>query len=249
MNDTDDFAQAYVLHRRPFRETSALVALWVENQGLVRAVIKGVAGQSKSAILRNAWLQPFQLIRVQIRGTRDLKTIYKFEPVPTGVVIKGEPLFACTYINELLLFTLNKHEPELHFFSYYQEFLKRITDIFRPDAEIEPALRQKQMIIELRCFEQYLLEAIGYSFDWGSARDENIEVNMAYGFEPGEGFFPQASGLYQGALLIAIAQGQWQTKGALGAARAALRQQLEWVLGRSLHAPSSQGKLMRPENG
>ena len=63
-----DLHDAYVLHRARFRDTSSLVEFWVQNLGLLKAVVQGVHGPGKTASLRNAWLQPFQLLSIDIHG-------------------------------------------------------------------------------------------------------------------------------------------------------------------------------------
>ena len=87
------FQDAYVMRRKPFRETSTLAQFWVREIGLIDAVVKGVHGKSKTASLQNAWLQPFQCLSIQIRGRRSLKQVYKFEPVLPKVLLRGAITF------------------------------------------------------------------------------------------------------------------------------------------------------------
>lgn len=62
---------AYVIHRRPWRETSLLVDLFTLNHGRLSVVARGASG-SKSAL--KAQLQPFQPLLLDWVGRGDLKT-------------------------------------------------------------------------------------------------------------------------------------------------------------------------------
>ena len=55
---------AYVLHARPWRETSLLVEVLAENHGRLGLVARGVQGPKKH-VLRAA-LQPLQHIRLEV---------------------------------------------------------------------------------------------------------------------------------------------------------------------------------------
>ncbi|MBC7182459.1 MAG: DNA repair protein RecO, partial [Marinobacter sp.] len=63
---------AYVLHRRPWRETSLMVDLFTLNHGRMTVIAKG-ANSAKSPL--KAQLQPFQALVVDWTGRGDLKTL------------------------------------------------------------------------------------------------------------------------------------------------------------------------------
>lgn len=67
----NEWLNAYVLHRRPYREASYIVDFFTLEEGRVSAVAKGVKN-SKSD--KKSLLQPFQHLRLQLSGKSELKT-------------------------------------------------------------------------------------------------------------------------------------------------------------------------------
>ncbi|MEE3169526.1 MAG: DNA repair protein RecO, partial [Pseudomonadota bacterium] len=63
---------AYVLHRRPWRETSLLVDVFTLNHGRMTVIARG-ASSAKSPL--KAQLQPFQPLMLDWTGRGDLKTL------------------------------------------------------------------------------------------------------------------------------------------------------------------------------
>lgn len=233
---TPDLHDAYVLHRASFRETSSLVEFWVHDLGIVRAVVQGVHGPGKTASLRNAWLQPFQQLRIEIHGQQDLKKVYKFEPhEPRGTPPSGF-LIAGLYANELVLLALRKYDSEITLFDRYSDLLYDLNMIGIDDEE-----SNRQVTRLLRCFEQALLEAIGFSVDWCMDRNSApIDLNLSYIFVPGDGFQLSSGGGLGGRCINAVGQSNWHVLGALGTARHVLRRQLEWCFDQPLRVPSLQ---------
>ena len=230
MNATD---QAFILHRRPYRETSALVRFWCAQSGLITAVVKGVHGRQPDARLaqRNAWLQPFQLLDITMRGQSELKQVYNFEPADPPNRLTGQSLLAGQYLNQMLVEVLSQYEADEQLFDQYRQLLSTMesqTNNFSNRA----------LAVELRYFEQALLTAVGFGIDWThDLADQPIQDNRGYSFNPGAGF--ELFGQIQGQLILGIANAQWQVPGALSLTRWVLRQQLEWCLNKPV--PSVQG--------
>ncbi len=65
-----DMQRAFVLHTRPYRETSLLVDLFCEETGRLSVVVKGGRSRKGSAAL----FQPFQEIWVAYSGQSELKS-------------------------------------------------------------------------------------------------------------------------------------------------------------------------------
>ena len=93
---------AFILHRRPYRETSALVDLIIEDVGVQRAVFRGVYARSKKF---SPGIDPFTPILIKGRFQRgQLSTVHDFERVADlGFLLKGNALACGFYLNELLL--------------------------------------------------------------------------------------------------------------------------------------------------
>jgi len=90
---------AYVLHRRPWRETSLMVDVFSLNAGRVTVIARG--GNSAKSPLK-AQLQPFQPLLLDWTGRSDLKTLTQAD-VRSGPTLKRTlSLYSGLYVNELL---------------------------------------------------------------------------------------------------------------------------------------------------
>ena len=69
--------KAYVIHSRPYKETSLIVSFLTENKGKITAIAKG-AKRKNSKLYGN--LEPFQCLNVDYRGKSELKTLILAEP-------------------------------------------------------------------------------------------------------------------------------------------------------------------------
>ncbi|WP_294945273.1 DNA repair protein RecO [Sulfurivirga sp.] len=144
---------AFLLHRRPYRETSLLASFITPEQGRVDLVVKGVRSTSRRARQRQAWLQPFVPLTLRWRprpGGR-LSTLYQFEAVGGGVALRHMGLLCGLYANELLQRTLTEGEPVEALFERYVRTLETLAQTAQP-AQQAWALRQ---------LEWALLEVLG----------------------------------------------------------------------------------------
>lgn len=141
---------AYVLHTRPWRETSLLVEALSEQHGRIGLIARGVQGP-KRQVLRAA-LQPFQHIRVDALLRGELARLIAAEAVDAAPRLHGEAALAGFYINELLLRLVPRGDPLPELFDLYG----------RTRAELDGA----NLAWTLRRFERDLLEILGSGFDW-----------------------------------------------------------------------------------
>ena len=99
-----NYQKAFVIHSRPYKETSLIVTFLSENNGKINAVAKG-AKRKNSRLSGN--LEPFQCLNIDFRGRSDLKTLYLAEPCEVFKDFKGsENLYSAFYINELINLSL-----------------------------------------------------------------------------------------------------------------------------------------------
>ncbi|PKM22437.1 MAG: DNA repair protein RecO, partial [Gammaproteobacteria bacterium HGW-Gammaproteobacteria-14] len=70
-SESPSFQRGWVLHRRPYRNSSLILDLFCVKLGRVSAVIRG--GQ------RNPLLQSFQPLQLQLRGRNELRTLMAVE--------------------------------------------------------------------------------------------------------------------------------------------------------------------------
>lgn len=141
---------AYLLHSRPFRDTSLLLDFLTRDHGRVSAIARGV----RSAKSRNkALLQAFIPLQVDLSGKNELKTLIQVEALSRPLIFQQRRLFAALYLNELLSRLLHRQEGDPEVFCLYEKTLNELST----NSEIEPTLR---------CFEIDLLELLGYGIDF-----------------------------------------------------------------------------------
>ncbi|TLX54700.1 DNA repair protein RecO [Stutzerimonas nosocomialis] len=206
---------AFVLHSRPYKESSALVDLFTP-QGRLRAVLRSARGRAGSLA------RPFVPLEVELRGRSELKTLARLEGAGLAHWLDGDALFSGLYLNELLIRLLPAEDAHPDLFEHYAATL--------------PALAAKRPLEPLlRAFEWRLLSELGYGF----ALDQDIQgqpvaADGLYRLVPDAGLEPVGQfqpGLFQGAELLAMAEADWQSPGALAAAKRLMRQALAPHLG------------------
>ena len=95
----NDWLEGYVLHRRPYRETSYIVDFFSLQAGRVSAVAKGVRNSKTD---RKSLLQPFRPLRFQLSGKSELKNLRQIEAGGAVIMLAGTSLFCGMYLNEVI---------------------------------------------------------------------------------------------------------------------------------------------------
>jgi DNA repair protein RecO (recombination protein O) len=169
-----DLQPAYVLHTRPYRDTSALVDLLSLDHGLLRAVARGVRGKSAG---RRAAIQAFQPLLVSLAGRGELLSLSQAEHAAPGFRLLGDRLFSAMYLNELLMRLLHAQEAQPGIYRLYQQALVRL----QQHGSLEACLR---------CFEFRLLEELGYAWDLqhDARTGEMLTAEQIYLFDPEHGY-------------------------------------------------------------
>ena len=206
----------FVLHTRPYRESSQLVDLFSYDAGRFRAVARVSRRARKNTQMR---LQPFVPYYISCRGRGDLKALTACEPMKPVPLIPGERVYIGLYLNELLYRLLPDHIPCESLYGDYS----RLLDALAQDVDMEPALRG---------FELLLLEEMGSAIDFSAdyPEGEPILVDGLYRFLPGYGLTPvvdgnrRADNVFAGVDLLAIAQGDFGLASVRRTAKLLLRQ-------------------------
>ncbi|GAB56296.1 DNA repair protein RecO [Glaciecola punicea ACAM 611] len=197
----------YVLHKRPYRETSLLVDFFSLEYGRVSAVAKGARGNSKSD--RKSLLQPFQKLEFELIGRSQLKNLGRVEALQGAVKVRQSGLYCGFYINEILSRALQQEEPVEEVFTHYEKTLDLIANVDNNAlGEFEPILRE---------FEFTLLLALGYlpDFSVDAQSGADINENALYSFNPQIGFSPcgeDQKRAIKGEYIRAIANGNYGDK-------------------------------------
>lgn len=178
---------AFVLHRRPYRETSLMVTFFTPDYGKQNAVIKGVRSGSKTAQAKQAWLQPFQGVtigwRERAHRTSDLISLRQLEASSVRFPLVGESNLCGLYVNELLYRLLY---PGLESEQLFQAYQQTLYDLARAHERFRQAW-------VLRQFEFELLSELGVAFQTETDRFHRpILAGETYLFHLEQGLFPRS---------------------------------------------------------
>ena len=230
---------SFVLHSRPYRDTSAIIEIFTAEHGRFSVVARGVRRQGKKGG-RGGLLQPFVPLLASFSGRTELKTLGAVESAGAPFVLTGERMFSGLYLNELLVRLLHRHDPHAELFAAYSDALRELAVCERPDTVLRP-------------FELLLLRELGYNLalDIDGDSGDAIEPGQRYRFNPEQGLVavvgepPRGVASYRGSDLLLLAEGQYG-----GAARATAKHLLREVLGHHLgDTPLRSRELFRAGSG
>ncbi|VAW47006.1 DNA recombination and repair protein RecO [hydrothermal vent metagenome] len=222
---------AFVLHSRPYRETSALVTFFSPDYGKFNGIIRGVRGGRKTASQKSALLQPFQLLTIQWRErankSSDLVSIQQFERADVHFPLTGEASICGLYLNELLYRLLFTKIGVGVLFNDYQQTLYQLL----------AAHNRAEQAWSLRQFECHLLNELGQGIVCDTdLKEQPIKAKANYYFYPETGAINvEQDGLktgipIQGSSLLALAE-QRYSEDALPDLKRLLRTVLTQYLG------------------
>ena len=149
---------AYILHSRPYRESSLILEVLSREHGRAGLVAKGARGG------RSRWkslLQPFRPLLLSWNQRGEMGTLTGAEQVASPPTLSGEPLFCGIYANELCMRFLQRQDPHPGLFDHYARLANGLAAGIAPQPH-------------LRLFEKHLLEAAGFGLqldhEYGSGR-------------------------------------------------------------------------------
>lgn len=196
MSERIDHAPAFILHTRPWRETSLIVDVFARGHGRLGLVARGARRAGAAVKTR---IVPFQPLTLSWFGKAALKTLHDAEWQGGALSLSGHALMCGFYLNELLLRLLP--EGDAHD-GLYDRYVATLHALNASGAEFEPALRR---------FELGLLAELGYAQPLAHLPDGRApEPEARYAFEPGVGIRPARGGQtgYRGKTLLDLAAGE-----------------------------------------
>ena len=182
--------KAYVIHSRPYKETSLIVTFLTEKKGKISAVAKG-AKRKNSRLSGN--LEPFQCLNIDYRGKSDLKSLVLAEPIEVFEDFFGsENLYSAFYVNELINYLVAQADESMEIFDIYKKCISNL----KRNNQIEKILRD---------FELNILSVLGYEINFLSDYDSNEPImnGLRYKYSPQSGFSKSEQG-YDGKILNEI---------------------------------------------
>lgn len=212
---------AYVLHARPYRETSLLLECLTREHGRLGVVARGVRGER--ARLRRSQLEPLQPLALDLLLRGEMATLTGVETVGPPLRLGGDAGLAGLYLNELVVRLTERQDPFPVVFDAYAQTLARL-------ATDQP------LAWSLRRFERDLLEAIGYGLqlqqDAETGEPLMPDASYRYAVEQGavrcSGNAPHA---LRGSDLLALEQDRMPDTGGLKALRDMMREVIRFHLG------------------
>lgn len=217
---SDGLQRCFVLHRRPYSESSLILDVFSEEFGRLTLMAKGA--RSKRSNLKGA-LQPFTPLLLKWSGKGSMKTLRQAEPISLGLPLSGIHLYSALYVNELLGRVVAQEVP---FPGLFHDYLSALTELAQSQNP-EPSLRR---------FELALLSALGYGVDFlhCAGTGEPVDPGMTYRYREQRGFIASVRKdnlTFYGNELIAISERRFVTKEQLQAAKRFTRIALKPYLG------------------
>jgi DNA repair protein RecO (recombination protein O) len=168
-----ELTPGYVLHHRPWRDTSRILEVLTREHGRLTLFARGVRGPGAKL---SAVLQPFQPLLLSWSGRGEAPSLTGAERAAHAAPLPAGGLLPAFYLNELLLRLTTRHDPQPQLFDNYTRTLEAL----RAGAPLAPALR---------LFEKRLLQLLGYGLDLATEAHsgKRIEPDGYYHLRPGEG--------------------------------------------------------------
>lgn len=218
-----ELGRGFVLHTRPWRNTSMLVEAFTAEAGRIGLVARGVRQRSSR---NRALLEPFQPLLLGWSGRGELRNLHTVEAERWRAPPTGRTLLAAFYCSELVMRLLGRDDPNAEAFAAYGAVIERLTA-----GEVAEAA--------LRCFELELLDALGFAppLDVVPDTGERVEAGRDYEFlaehGPSPAYGPAGSAALRvpGSHLLAIAGREFDDADVRRSARRILRASLAPHLG------------------
>lgn len=198
-----DNATGYVIHARPWQETSLIVEAFTCEFGRLGLVARG-ARRARSQF--RGLLLPFRRLLLSWSGRGELPTLTGADTDGPVRSLAGRALFSGFYLNELLMKLLARNDPHPELFEEYRRAVNGLGAEGTPD-------------VVLRTFEKGLLDALGYGPTLDRAADTGAPVFARKRYRyvpelgpvegPGAGEGPMVSG----RTLLALAAGRMSAEG------------------------------------
>ncbi len=211
----------YILHRRPFRDSSQILDIFTRDHGKIAVVARGSRG-AKSRLA--GVLRPFLPLKVSWVAKSDLGTMTGAEAAGSPAGMVGDALLSAFYVNELLLHFLHRYDPQPEIFTLYEEV---VTALVASD----------NVAACLRSFELKFLSLLGYAVnldhEYGNQEKLDVERNYQFRMEQGAVAIDRSEGplVFKGAVLIGVAEQRFEDPEILRAANRLLREVIGFHLG------------------
>jgi DNA repair protein RecO (recombination protein O) len=190
----------FVLHSRPYSNTSLIAELFTRSSGRLPVLARSARGMKSRY---KGKLQSFSPMLASWSGRGELLSLGNIELLGAPFRLEGQSLLCAFYINELLMRLLHRDDPHPDLFDYYSQALLNLENA----DNITKSLRQ---------FEKQLLDQLGYGLSFSHDADtrQSIDPESRYQFYPDRGFVAYHGSManpliFSGKNLIAIEKEEW----------------------------------------
>ena len=213
---------AFILHHRPFRDSSQILDVLSRDHGKLSVVARGSRG-ARSRL--KGVLRPFMPLSMSWVIKSDLGTLTGAEVRGAPLSLSGDALLSGYYVNELILHLLHRHDPQPDIFEAYGQTIHAFAGAA---SDVAAVLRVVEM--ELLRFSGY---ALNLNHESGTTQPLDPEQHYEYRMEQGAVAVSREDGplVFSGAMLTAIAEQQFSEPGVLRAASRLMREVISFHLG------------------
>lgn len=168
---------SFVIHTRPYSETSLFVELLSRQYGRLTVIAKG-ARRQKSKF--RGVLLPFRLLSTGWAGKGEIPVLTLAEPAELWSEMRGRSILCGFYVNELVIKLLHRYDAHPGLFDDYAATMERL----RHGGAHESILR---------LFEKRLLGELGYAMNLQheADRQRQISPDRSYRYIPHLGAVPE----------------------------------------------------------
>ena len=161
---------SFIIHSRPFRETSVIYDILTNSNGLISIIAKGIKTKKDGLSM-----QPFKEIQLNFTKAK-LPLLTKHEVIQSYIDISKKYMLAGLYFNELIYKFIPKNEP-----------LPSLFDLYKNQLNYMSQTNTKSENILFR-FEYLFLKEIGYEINHIYQDKYIINKDKRYYYKFGEGF-------------------------------------------------------------
>jgi len=219
---------AFLLHHRPYRDTSRILEFFTRDHGRVTVFARGARG---SASRLAPVLQSFNRLMISWSGRGEAGQLTGAEFDGKVQALPPARLMSGFYLNELILSLLTRHDVHPELFDLYSAAL----------ADLKASSEESRT---LRLFERRVLQALGYgiSIEYDALSGAPVEADAVYRYRSDQGVtrvqgVADGNLLFSGASLLSLAREELHDAAARMDARRLLRAALDHCLdGRELRS-------------
>lgn len=210
---------AYLLHSRPFRDSSMIIDVLTPQFGRLSLMARGVRSGSSS---RRAILQPFRSLLISWQGRGELPTLTTVEEAGAALMLEGVHLACGYYLSELVQRLVGSGEMQAEVFALYDRTIRSLAAREAPEQVLRRA-------------EAGLLDALGLLPDLttDTATGELVDTAGHYSVDVHEGprYSPESGSTVAGSTLLGLSSGGLSDRRELAEAKHLMRRLIGYYIG------------------